>query len=105
MKKVSTVSFKEGCFVGLDISDKQGTFILLAEDGRAIEEGKVPMSKSGLIGRFGGRRPCCIAIETGTQSPWVSRALKEMGDAVIVANSRQIPSSFAAIVRMTGSMP
>src|SRR6266540_2083197 len=71
MKKGST----EGKFVGIDISDKQGTFILLAEDGRVVEEGKVAMTPASLEHCFGERESCRIALETGTHSPWAGRTL------------------------------
>jgi transposase len=35
-----------------------------------------------------------VAIEAGTHSPWVSRALEAAGHEVIVANSRQVPLIF-----------
>ena len=94
MKKDSTAGIGEGRFVGLDISDKQGTYVVLTVDGRIVDEGKVPMTKVGLDRCFGPRDACIIAIETGTHSPWISRALKAMAHDVIVANSRQIPLIF-----------
>jgi len=90
MKKGST----EGKFVGLDISDKQGTFVVLDEDGRIVEEGKATMTLAGLTQAFGERDSCRIALETGTHSPWASRALADMGHEAIVANARQIPLIF-----------
>jgi transposase len=35
-------------------------------------------------------KPCRVAIEVGTHSPWVSRLLKSFGHEVIVANARQV---------------
>jgi transposase len=86
VKKDST----EGKFVGLDISDKQGTFVVLAEDGRVVEEGRVAMTPAGLARCFGERASFRIAIETGTHSPWASRTLASLGHEVIVANARQL---------------
>jgi len=83
-----------GRFVGLDISDKQGTYVVLAEDGRIVEEGKVAMTPAGLERCFGDHEPCRVALETGTHSPWASRALTAMGHEVIVANARQVPLIF-----------
>ena len=94
MKKDNRVGINEGRFVGLDISDRQGTYVVLAADGRIVEEGKVPMTRAGLNRCFVGRQSSCVAIETGTHSPWVSRALTEMNHEVIVANPRQIPLIF-----------
>jgi transposase len=90
MRKVIT----ESKFVGLDISDEQGTFVVLAEDGRVVEEGRVSMTLAGIERCFGERKSCRVAIETGTHSPWVSRALTAFGHDVFVANARQVPLIF-----------
>jgi transposase len=94
VKKNSTTAISEARFIGLDISDRQGTFAVLADDGRIVDEGKVPMTKVGLSRCFMDYQRCCFAIETGTHSPWVSRALTEMKHEVIVANPRQLPLIF-----------
>jgi len=75
--------------VGLDLSDKQSTFVVLDRRGQTVEEGKVTTSPAGLKKQF-GKSPCRIAIEAGCHSPWVSRLLAEMGHEVIVANPRQV---------------
>jgi transposase len=90
MKKDST----KGQFVGLDISDKQGTFVVLADDGGIVEEGKVVMTPAGLCRCFEGREPLRVALEAGTHSPWASRTLTAMKHEVIVANPRQLPLIF-----------
>jgi transposase len=92
--KHSTVELSEGCIVGLDISDRQGTFVVLADDGRTVEEGTVPMTKAALNRWSAGHSRCRIALETGTHSPWVSRTLAAAGHEVIVANARQLPLIF-----------
>jgi transposase len=93
MKNSTVWSAQDGC-IGLDLSDKEGTFVVLDKDGRVVEEGQVPMALAGLQKVFGGRKPTRLVIETGTHSPWVSRSLMKMGHEVIVANSRQIPLIF-----------
>jgi transposase len=90
MEKISA----NGRFTGLDISDREGTFVVLADDGRIVEEGKVTMTLAGLKRAFSERDSCRMALETGTHSPWTSRALADMGHEVIVANARQIPLIF-----------
>ncbi len=39
---------------------------------------------------FAARPPASIAIEVGGHSPWVSRALTELGCVVTLANPRQV---------------
>jgi transposase len=55
-----------------------------------VEEGKVATTSAGLQKEFAGRRPCRIALEVGTHSPWSSLLLAAMGHEVIVANPRQV---------------
>ena len=90
MKQGSTVIDRHGAVVGLDLSDKRGTFVVLDWRGQVVTEGEVMMSRGGLQRCFGSRR-YRIAIEAGTHSPWVSRELTRMGHEVIVADPRQVP--------------
>jgi transposase len=84
----------EGKFVGLDISDKQGTFVVLGEDARVVEEGRVAMTPTGLARCFGERESLRIALETGTHSPWVSRNLAALviGVGSFFRSSRRSPA-------------
>jgi transposase len=93
MTKDSTARFA-GRTIGLDLSDKEGEYVVLAPGGAILTTEKVPLTAAGLVGRFGSEERCRIAIEAGTHSPWVSRALEAMGHEVIVANPRQIPLIF-----------
>lgn len=94
MTKSSTMVGTEGDFIGLDLSDKTGTYITVTADGEVIQEGKLRLTQAGLSKAFAGRPPARIAIEVGGQSPWVSRALSQMGHAVTVANPRQVKLIF-----------
>lgn len=76
--------------VGLDLGDKESTFVILGKGGEVTETGKVATSCPGLRKRFGRMDGALIALEVGTHSGWVSRQLKEMGHEVIVANPRQL---------------
>lgn len=77
-------------YIGLDLSDKESSFLGITESGEETEEGKVRMTRGGLERAFSERPACRIAIEVGTHSPWVSAALGEMGHEVIIANPRQV---------------
>jgi transposase len=78
-----------GKTVGLDISDKVSTFVVLDPRGNVSLEGKVLTKPEALRRTFGGQ-PRRIALEVGTHSPWISRLLGDMGHEVIVANPRQV---------------
>jgi transposase len=81
-------------FIGLDLSDKTGTYIVVSAEGEVIEEGKLRLTQAGLSKAFAARPPARIAIEVGGQSPWVSRALNQLGYSVTVANPRQVKLIF-----------
>ena len=76
--------------VGLDLSDKSATLVVVDAMGNISGEGKIPLSGESLRKAFGRRKATRIAIEVGTHSPWVSRLLYELGHEVIVANARQV---------------
>ena len=82
-----------GRVIGLDLSDKKGTYVELDCDPRNSEvlaEGQVRLTSPALQTQFGGREPCLMVIEAGTHSPWVDRLLRGLGHAVLVANPRQV---------------
>jgi transposase len=91
MRKNSTdFSSAEASFVGLDLADKESTFVGIDGGGTVIEEGRVMTTAAGLGKVFASRHPCRIALEAGTHSPWVQLLLAAMGHEVIVANPRQV---------------
>ena len=63
---------------------------MLNEGGEVIEEGTFRNTESSIqkcFGRWGRTR---IALETGTQSGWISRLLSGYGHEVIVAHAREL---------------
>jgi len=80
--------------IGLDVSDKTSTYVILEREGQLALVGKVATQRAALEREFGRLQPCRIALEAGTHSAWVSRALHALGHEVIVANPRQIPLIF-----------
>jgi transposase len=60
------------------------------QSGEVIEEGRILTNHSAFEKRFSGSKPMCIAIETGTHSPWISRMLEEYGHEILVANARKV---------------
>ena len=76
--------------IGLDLGDKASCYCVLNEQGEVIGESKVATTKQALVRVLGARKPCRLALEVGTHSPWVSRLLGRLGHEVIVANARQV---------------
>jgi hypothetical protein len=59
--------------IGLDLGDRFSCFCILDAKGSIVEENRVATTPAGLRRRFRSRRSALIAMEAGSQSPWVSR--------------------------------
>jgi transposase len=97
MKKVSTVAAKQSrnfsqpkLTIGLDLGDRSSWYCVLDEAGEIVLEQKLGTTPKALKEVFGGMPRSRIALETGMHSPWVSRALSELGHEVIVAHARSV---------------
>jgi transposase len=76
--------------VGIDLGDKVSRYCLLNEEGQVIEEGTFRNTESSIDKCFGAWGRTRIALETGTQSGWISRLLSSYGHEVIVAHAREL---------------
>jgi transposase len=76
--------------IGLDLGDRFSCFCILDAKGSIVEEDRVATTPAGLRRRFRSRRSALIVIEAGSQSPWVSRLLAELGHEVLVANPSRL---------------
>jgi transposase len=85
--------------VGLDLGDKFHYFHELDERGEKRLEGKISSTGGALRTMFEGREPALVVIETGTHSPWVSRALEGWGHTVLVANARKLRAISASVAK------
>src|SRR6201987_70723 len=97
MKKISTVhTFKSEIFkeqkltIGVDLGDRWSFYCVLDEAGKIILEQKVATTPEAMKQTFGKIPRSLIALETGTNSPWVSRVLTELGHAGIVAHAQKV---------------
>ena len=70
-----------------------------------MEEGRIQTTRHRLEKHFASEARMRIALEAGTDSPWVSRLLKSYGHQVIVANPRKIPTLLTVKARTTATMP
>jgi transposase len=76
--------------IGLDLGDRSSWYCLLDEAGEVLREQKLGTTAKAMREVFGALPRCCIALETGMHSPWVSRLLSEFGHEVIVAHARNV---------------
>ncbi len=76
--------------IGLDVSDKYTYAAVLNQQGELIEEARMQTSQEALQ-RWLKQWPVSrVALETGTHSRWMARAVSELGHQVLVANARQL---------------
>ena len=97
MKKVSIVAGKQSrnisppqLTIGLDLGDRNSWYCVVDEAGQIQREQRVRTNAKALQEVFGAMARSRIALEIGTQSPWVNRLLSELGHEVIVANARKV---------------
>ena len=81
--------------VGLDLGDREAHYAILVDDeAELMAEGTVALTLTELRRLFGDEPGWRIALEAGTQSAWVSRALADMEHEVLVANPREVALVF-----------
>lgn len=76
--------------IGLDLGDRKSRTCEVDAAGEAVRRASLTTSLGGITQYFGGRPRCRVVLEVGTHSPWVSRALEELGHEVIVGNPSAI---------------
>src|SRR5258707_10419582 len=75
--------------IGVDLGDRWSSYCVLDEAGEILLEQKVTTTPEAMKQIFEKIPRGLIAMETGTHSPWVSRLLKELGHAVLVAHAQK----------------
>jgi transposase len=97
MKKISTAVTSrnrnftdEKLTIGLDLGDRFSHYCILNEAGEVLAERKMPTTRKGTEEAFRRMPRSRVAMETGTHSPWVSRALAALGHEVIVAHAQKV---------------
>jgi transposase len=96
MQKINTLQvrgkriFKKQLTVGLDLGDRFSSYCVLDEAGEIVLEQKLPTTPEAMKEIFGRMPRSRVAMETGTHSPWVSRALAALGHEVIVAHAQKV---------------
>jgi transposase len=76
--------------IGIDLGDKMSRYLILNEEGLAVEEGSFRNHAESIRKHFGNRGQARVAMEVGTQSAWIAREFAKLGHEVIVANAREL---------------
>src|SRR5687768_14814311 len=70
--------------VGLDLGDRVSSACVLdTRSGEELEQWRVRTTRAALARRFEGQPAMRVALEVGSQSPWVSRLLASWGHEVL----------------------
>ena len=77
-------------FVQLDLGDKYSHLVILDQEGKVLEESRIPTTQSALRRKSAILPSCRIALEAGAHSRWVSHRLKDFGHEVLVADARKL---------------
>lgn len=89
MKKPSASISTPATILGLDVGDRRTHFCVLQGD-EVVGRGAFNTTRSELVAaaqRVAGGR---VVLEAGSQSPWMSRCLKDLGMAVHVVDPRRV---------------
>ena len=79
--------------IGLDQGDRYSHLCVLDSGGHVVERERIPTTEAGYRKYFEsrrGRKRTLVVLEVGSQSPWSSRLLAELGYEVVVANARRV---------------
>ncbi|HKX46369.1 MAG TPA: IS110 family transposase [Planctomycetota bacterium] len=82
-------------FIGLDVGDRLTHVCGLDGGRRVVERTRIATTREALLAAFADHPPARIVLEVGSQSPWLSSLLRELGHDVLVADARRV----AAITR------
>jgi|SRR5690606_30014050 len=72
--------------VGLDLGDKLSQTCGVNAAGEEVFTDAVVTTPKGMREYFGRIESCRVVMEAGTHSPWVSRAIEQLGHETVVAN-------------------
>jgi hypothetical protein len=85
MKKVSSMETTTAA-LGIDLGDRFSHWCALNAAGEVVDRGRVRTSAEAIGQQAAAWRGARVALENGTHSGWVSRALTAAGCQVTVAN-------------------
>jgi len=77
-------------YIGLDLGDRRTHLCGLDDQRQVVERSAFPTTREAVRAAFADRPPTRVVLEVGSQSPWLSRLLKELGHDVLVADARRV---------------
>ena len=81
---------KHSTFIGMDCGDRRHHVCVLDDEGRVLGRKVVPNRDGDLQEALEEYPGSLVAIEVGTHSRWLQRALERAGHKVLVANARKL---------------
>lgn len=75
--------------IALDVGDRRTHLCALA-DRKVIGRASFPTTSEGLADALRAYPGCKVVLEAGSQSPWMSRAIRRLGHEVQVADPRRV---------------
>ncbi len=72
--------------VGIDVGDTYSNLCVLEADGGVSEQSRVRTTPAAFRRQLSGLPASRVIIEVGSQSPWLSRLVRELGHECVVAN-------------------
>ena len=78
------------CILGLDVGDRWTHFCALTAEREVLERGRFATTPEAVRSALGDRPGCRVILEVGSQSPWLSALLRELGYQVQVVDSRRV---------------
>ena len=79
-------------YVGMDCSDRCHRMVVVGSDGAELRRMTVRNRYADVQASLRDFPGSLVALETGTHSRWLQRALEEAGHRVMVANARKLPA-------------
>lgn len=76
--------------IGIDIGDRSSYYKVLNQAGEVVEEGRVKTRMVAFQKEFAQRPASRVVMEAGSQSRWISQAMRDWGHETVVANPRQV---------------
>src|ERR1035438_524963 len=89
-KKVAKKNTAPRYTIGLDLGDRQSHYCVIDACGEVVSQGRVATTSTALQAAWKSYSGSVVALEAGTHSGWVSRALRAAGWEPVIANPRKV---------------